>query len=163
MCLPFQCLPQQSILEYRQWKNVGKKSWHGMIESRHLNQIYRYLSIEDKNFKTTRDRKEETVIMGLFCSVLTSWINLTHSSGWKDPLPWKNTTDPWTTWGIGVLTLQIVENLSVIYSQPFLSVAPPYLQILHICNSSSEDSTNCRLCSTILFTIEKNPLISGPA
>ena len=48
--------------------------------------------------------------------------------------------------GSGALTLRAVENLRTIYSQP----------------SASGDSTNRSLCSTVVFTTEKNLHISRP-
>ena len=54
-----------------------------------------------------------------------------------------------------------------------LIVCPPYLRFLHICASASPDSTNHRLCSTVVVTIEKKttyiwthtvqtPVVQGP-
>ena len=40
-------------------------------------------------------------------------------------------------------------------------IGPPHKQFL-IHNSTSKFSSNCRLYSTVLFTIEKYPYISGP-
>ena len=37
-----------------------------------------------------------------------------------------------------------------------------FMQFLNICDSTSMDLTNCRLCSTILFNIEKKLHIRGP-
>lgn len=61
------------------------------------------------------------------------------------------THDPWATQVLGMLILQTVENPRVTYSWP------------SICDSStSKESANLRSCSTIIFTTEKNPFISGP-
>ena len=40
-------------------------------------------------------------------------------------------------------------------------IGPPHKQF-RIHNSTSKFSSNCRLYSTVLFTIEKYPYISGP-
>lgn len=36
------------------------------------------------------------------------------------------TVDPWTTWGVGVLTLCTVENLCIVQSRPSVFEVPPY-------------------------------------
>lgn len=38
------------------------------------------------------------------------------------------TVDPWTTWGVGVLTLCTVENLCIVHSRPSAFEVPPYPQ-----------------------------------
>ena len=53
-------------------------------------------------------------------------------------------------WGTDTHT---VENLPVTYSQPFVSIHS---------SSASTDSANHGSRSTVVFTIEKNPHISGP-
>ena len=54
------------------------------------------------------------------------------------------------------LTLPVVKNQPITYSQPYI-----YMWFLHICGSASKDSNNHRLYSTIVFTTEKHPCISG--
>ena len=44
-----------------------------------------------------------------------------------------------------------------------LELAPSGLRFLCIPDAESENWTNCRLCSIIVFTVEKNPHVSGPA
>lgn len=67
----------------------------------------------------------------------------------------KYTVDPWIV-GVRAPTFHIVENPHMIYSWP--SVAG----CLRIWGSSSLDSTASGLCSTLVFTTEKNLHISGP-
>ena len=55
--------------------------------------------------------------------------------------------------GLEALTLHAVEN-------PCVTQSWPSLWFFHIRGSTSVDSTNLRLCSTVVFTIEKNPCIS---
>lgn len=50
-----------------------------------------------------------------------------------------------------------VKNLSI-----NLKVGPLYTRFLHIHSSSSTDSSNHGLCSTVVFTMEKILHISGP-
>lgn len=52
-------------------------------------------------------------------------------------------------WGLGVLTLHAVKNPHIVYSLP--------LNIWFLCirGSASVNSTNCRSCSTVVFTVEK--------
>ena len=52
--------------------------------------------------------------------------------------------------GLGAPTLLTVESLSIIYSWPST-------RLLCIWVSAYVDSTNCGSCSTVVFTIEKNP------
>ena len=56
-----------------------------------------------------------------------------------------STVDPWTTQRLGVSTIPEVEHLTL--SHDF----------------ASEDSTNCRLCTIVVFTIyKKNLYENGP-
>ena len=67
------------------------------------------------------------------------------------------TVDPWTIGGLGVPTLCTVESLCEAYSQPSIPLVPQYLRFLHTYGSSaSTDSTKHGLCSTLVFTTEKN-------
>ena len=57
-------------------------------------------------------------------------------------------SDSWTTWRLGVPTLHATENLSVTY--------------LWLCiHSRCNQSCICGSCSTVVFTIEKNPHVGG--
>ena len=70
--------------------------------------------------------------------------------------------------GVGVRALCAVENQSITHSQPSMYATPPYLGILHFHGSSvsvvstSRDSSNWGSCRAVVFTIEKNPRVSGP-
>ena len=55
-----------------------------------------------------------------------------------------------------------VGNLHVTCSWPHIYAVPLYLQFLCIHCSASLDSANTSLCSTEVFTTEKDPHISGP-
>ena len=46
--------------------------------------------------------------------------------------------------------------------RPSICTIPSYPQFLYISGSTSKDSSNRGSCSTIAFTIEKNPCISEP-
>ena len=61
------------------------------------------------------------------------------------------TVEPWAMRRLGAPTLPSLENLNVI-----LQLALP------IFGSTSEHSTNLRSCTTVVYTIEKNPHKSGP-
>lgn len=56
-------------------------------------------------------------------------------------------------WELGAPTLCAVENLPIIYSQPSVSLVPPFL--------ASSESTNHGLYGTVVFTTEKDARMSG--
>ena len=62
----------------------------------------------------------------------------------------RNTVDPWGRQRLGMPTLCIVENWNINYSQLW------YPRFLWIHGCTFTDSTNCRLWSTVVFTIEKS-------
>ena len=66
--------------------------------------------------------------------------------------------DPWKTQELGALTLHAVKNPCITYSRPSTYI----FQFICVCGSRSSDSTNLISYSTVVFTIEKNPCISGP-
>ena len=59
-------------------------------------------------------------------------------------------------WELGAPTLCAVENPPIIYSQPSVSLVPPFLAF-----SVTADSTNRGLCGTVVFTTEKDSRMSG--
>ena len=61
------------------------------------------------------------------------------------------TVDSRTVCGLGAQTLHAVENPSIALQSG-----------LRIQGSASSDSANLGSCSTVIFTIEKNPCVSGP-
>lgn len=64
--------------------------------------------------------------------------------------------------GLGVLALCTVQNLFIIYSLPLVSTVLQYPLSFRICGSVFVDSTNCELCSIIVFAIEKNSCKVSP-
>ena len=67
-----------------------------------------------------------------------------------------STVDPWTQ-GLGAPTLHGDGNLCMVYGPSSI-----YTRYQRTCSSAFADSTNCRQSSIVVFTIEKNPCISGP-
>ena len=67
-----------------------------------------------------------------------------------------NTVDPWAIQDLGVKTLQAVENPHITYSQSAILavVICPWLLCIH--GSMFMDSTDRRLYSIVVFTIEKS-------
>lgn len=59
-------------------------------------------------------------------------------------------------WELGAPTLCAVENLPIIYSQPSVSLVPPFLASL-----VTAESTNHGLYGTVVFTTEKDSRMSG--
>ena len=62
---------------------------------------------------------------------------------------------------MGTDPLQSQKSVYNLQAAPFIYTVPPYLQILRNCVSASAGSTNHRSRNTVIFTIEKNPCISG--
>ena len=67
--------------------------------------------------------------------------------------------DPWTMWGLGVMTLHAAKSPHLIYI--WLSILYPHY--LFINSSASADSTKWGWYgSIVVFTMKKTPCISGP-